>query len=101
LERDTGNCYLTPEAMDASDEDPSNHLLGSSITYRIAVGSQPGRIVFTLQTLPDCQSDNPFASMMSEVAGFSLHGGLATKTSERAKLERLCRYIARPAVSTG
>ena len=43
LERDTGNCYLTPEAMDASDEDPSNHLLGSSITYRIAVGSQQGR----------------------------------------------------------
>ena len=100
LERDTGNCYLTPEAMDASDEDPSNHLLGSSITYRIAVGSQQGRKVFTLQTLPDCQSDNPFASMVSEVAGFSLHAGVATKTNERAKLERLCRYITRPAVST-
>jgi hypothetical protein len=51
LERDTGNCYLTPEAMDASDEDPSNHLLGSSITYRIAVGSQQGCKVFTLQTV--------------------------------------------------
>jgi hypothetical protein len=46
LERDTGNCYLTSEAMDASDEDPSNHLLGSSITYRIAVGPQQGRKVF-------------------------------------------------------
>jgi len=42
LERDTGNCYLTPEALNASDEDPSNHLLRSSITYRIAVGSQQG-----------------------------------------------------------
>ena len=29
LERDTGNIYLTPEALDASDEDPSNQLLGS------------------------------------------------------------------------
>jgi hypothetical protein len=29
LERDTGNIYLSPEAVDASDEDPSNHLLGS------------------------------------------------------------------------
>ena len=46
LERDTGNCYLTPEAMDASDEAPSNHLLGSSIIYRIAVGPQQGRKVF-------------------------------------------------------
>ena len=29
LEHDTGNIYLTPEVMDASDEDPSNHPLGS------------------------------------------------------------------------
>lgn len=33
LERDAGNIYLTQEAVDASDEDPSNQLLGSSITY--------------------------------------------------------------------
>ena len=46
LERDTGNIYLTPEAVDASDEDPSSQLLGSSITYRIAVGPQQGRKVF-------------------------------------------------------
>jgi len=32
-------------------------------------------------------------------AGFSLHAGVATKTRERKKLERLCRYIARPGVS--
>jgi hypothetical protein len=46
LERDTGNCYLTPEAMNASDEDPSNHLLGSSIIYRIAVGPQQWRALW-------------------------------------------------------
>jgi hypothetical protein len=88
LERDTSNCYLTPEAMNASDEDPSNHLLGSSITYRIAVGPQQGRKVFTLQTLPDCQSDNPFSSSVGEVAGFSLHAGVATKANERATKSR-------------
>jgi hypothetical protein len=43
LERDRGNCYLTPEAINASDEDPWNHLLGSFITHRIAVGLQQGR----------------------------------------------------------
>ena len=42
LVRDTGNCYPTSETMGASDEDPSNHLLGSSISYRIAVGPQKG-----------------------------------------------------------
>jgi hypothetical protein len=100
LERDTGNIYLTPDTMDASDEDPSNQLLGSSITYRIAVGPQRGRKVFTLQTLPDCESDNPISCSVSEAAGFSLHAGVAAKANERAKLERLCRYITRPAVST-
>ena len=43
LERDTGNIYLTPAAMDTPVEDPSNQLLGSSITYRIALGPQQGR----------------------------------------------------------
>jgi hypothetical protein len=38
LETDTGNIYLTLEAMGAPNEDPSNQLLESSITYRIAVG---------------------------------------------------------------
>jgi len=100
LERDTGNIYLAQESVDASDEDPSNQLLGSSITYRIALGPQQGRKVFTLQTLPDCESDSQFVSMVGDVSGFSLHAGVATKVNERTKLERLCRYITRPAVST-
>ncbi|MFT5453333.1 MAG: hypothetical protein ACI9N9_002839, partial [Enterobacterales bacterium] len=32
-------------------------------------------------------------------AGFSLHAGVAAQASEPDKLERLCRYISRPAVS--
>ena len=90
---------LTPDAVNASDDDPSSQLLGSSITYRIALGPQRGRKVFTLQTLPDLESDNPFSSSVGEVAGFSLHAGVATKANERAKLERLCRYITRSALT--
>ena len=85
--------------MAVSDEDPSIELLGSSITYRIALGPQQGRRVMTLQTLPDCGADR-FTTRVANVAGFSLHAGVATKANERAKLERLCRYITRPAVST-
>ena len=32
------------------------------------------------------------------VAGFSLHAGVAAKAKQRDKLERLCRYITRPTV---
>ena len=100
MERDTGNIFLTQEAVDNSDEDPTNQLLGSSVTYRIAVGPQQGRKVFTLQTLPDIGSDNLSTTVVGEVSGFSLHAGVATKANERSKLERLCRYITRPPVST-
>ena len=96
---DAGNSYLTADGMDEDPESPMNQLLGSSITYRIAVGPQQGRKVFTLQTLPDVGSDNPSSNSVGETAGFSLHAGVAAKANERAKLERLCRYIARPAVS--
>ena len=41
-----------------------------------------------------------FTTRVANVAGFSLHAGVATKANERAKLERLCRYITRPVVST-
>jgi hypothetical protein len=99
LVRDADNSYLTAEGLDADDEVPMHHLLGSSITYRIAIGPQQGRKVFTLETLPDCD-DDPLASTVGNVAGFSLHAGIAARAHERDKLERLCRYIARPAVST-
>ncbi len=99
MERDAGNIFLTQEAVNASDEDPTNQLLGSSVTYRIAVGPQQGRKVMTLQTLANC-GDDQFSTRVGNVAGFSLHAGVATKANERAKLERLCRYITRPAVST-
>jgi hypothetical protein len=46
------------------------------------------------------QEDNPFSSSVGELAGFSLHAGVATNANEREKLERLCRDITRPAVST-
>jgi hypothetical protein len=33
------------------------------------------------------------------VGGFSLHAGVAVRANQRNKRERLCRYIARPALS--
>ncbi len=67
LERDVENSYL---ASDAVDDDPMT--LGHSITYRIAVGSQAGRKVFTLQTLPT--SGDPFGDGIGTNHWISLQG---------------------------
>ena len=57
LERDAENSYLTTDAV---SEDSMNQLLGHSITYRIAVGPQAGRKVFTLQMLPACDPEEQY-----------------------------------------
>ncbi len=64
-----------------------------------AVGPQAGRKVFTLQTLSACDPEDQFGGRVGKVAGFCLHTGVAARVNERQKLERLCRYISRPAVS--
>ena len=96
LERDAENSYLVGDALEAG---PMDQLRGHSITYRIAIGPQQGRKVFTLQTLPASDLDEYLGDAVGNVAGFSLHAGVATKAHQRKKLERLCRYIARPAIS--
>ncbi len=66
-----------------------DQLLGHSITYRIAVGPQAGRKVFTLQTLPACDPEEQHSDTAGKIAGFSLHAGVAARSDERKKLERL------------
>jgi hypothetical protein len=94
LERDAEHSYLNANAIE-DEQDPMHQLHGSSVTYRIAVGPRQGRKVFTLQTLPASDPDE----WVGNVDGFSLHAGVAAKAHERKKLERICRYIARPPVS--
>ena len=92
IKRDAGNSFLTQEAVGASDEDTTNQLLGSSVTYRIAMGPQQGRKVMTLQTLADC-GDDQFTTRVGNIAGFSLHAGVATKAIERATKSRRFRRM--------
>jgi hypothetical protein len=76
-------------------------LLGHSITYRIAVGPNEGRKAFTLQTVAAALSAPAGDERLAKRSGFSLHAGVAAAAHQRDKVERLCRYIARPAVATG
>ena len=94
--RDEESSHL---ALEAWDDAVLDGLLGHSITYRIAVGPHQGQKVFTLQTVPACTGES-VAGCLAKAAGFSLHAGVAAAAHQRAKLERLCRYITRPAVST-
>ena len=86
--------YLSTSAC---REDGLDAVRMHAITYRIATGPHAGRKVTTVQTLP--VDDDPFGSEAGRASGFSLHAGVAAQAHEGDKLERLCRYISRPALS--
>jgi hypothetical protein len=95
IKSDTENSYL---AADALNDDNMNEHQSYSISYRISIGPQKGRKVFSLQTLPPLVDDTQDQAL-GKVAGFTLHAGVSVKAWQRDKLERLCRYISRPPVS--
>ena len=94
LEGEEESVFLTDSA---GGDDGMDALRMSSITYRIATGAQAGRKVVTLQTLPG--DAGPLEGAAGKVGGFSLHAGVAAEAHESHKLEKLCRYITRPAIS--
>lgn len=94
VERDIENSFLN---LPIDDEDSLLQLQGASVSYRIAMGPQQGQKVFTLQTLP--ASNEGEYGQVANTSGFSLHAGVFANADEPEKLERLCRYISRPAIS--
>ncbi len=80
------------------EEDVFSRLQASSVTYRFATGPSKGKKAMVLKTMPD-GDHNSSSGLVVKNSGFSLHAGVATKALERDRLERICRYIARPAVA--
>jgi hypothetical protein len=78
LERDAENIWLN---LEEEEGDALTQLHGHSITYRIAIGPQQGRKVFTLQTLPNREDSDLTYGQVAKVAGFSLHAGVTTSLS--------------------
>ncbi len=97
VERDMENAWLAAD----TEAGPLDDLLGQSITYFIAVGPRAGQKLFTLQTsAPRLQGPEAEPNGAAGAGGFSLHTGVDIAPDERAKLERLCRYVSRPPVAS-
>ena len=97
LEQDAESAWLDLDP--AEDTDAMPQILGSSITYRIAVGPQQGRKAFMIRTIRPLDKPDPGLERVAKASGFSLHAGVSCEGHQKNKRERLCRYIARPAVA--
>ena len=84
-------------SLDLEPADGFEQLLGAAVHYRIAVGPHAGRKALTLYTVAT-RASTP-APCIAQLSGCSLHAGTVCHPHQRDSLERLCRYIARPALS--
>ncbi len=73
-------------------------LQSAACTYRIAFGPRAGQKVLCLKTVPTQEPKVTAKRCVSE-HGFSLHADVRCAAHQRKQLERLCRYITRPAMA--
>lgn len=70
----------------------------ASIRYRIAIGPHSGNRTLTLHDPSFIRTDRPEKALTADRDGFSLNAAVSCQPYQRDRLERLCRYITRPAI---
>ena len=94
LVEEQGMTYMA----DIDPDNPLRSLQAASCTYRIAFGPRAGQKVLTLGTVAG-RDEKTTPARCAAAHGFSLHAGVRCGAHQRKELERLCRYITRPAIA--
>jgi hypothetical protein len=98
LVEDMGQTYLAEPVADGEEARTLRPLQAAAVTYRIAFGPRAGNKVLTLRgAMP--REDAARQPLCADIDGFSLHAAVRVEAHERKRLEQLCRYITRPALS--
>ena len=84
--------------LDLEPTDMLDHLNAASIRYRVAVGPGAGARTLTLKNPALVRPDSTPKPFTANRDGFSLNCAVACQAHQRDRLERLCRYITRPAL---
>jgi hypothetical protein len=83
---------------DTDADNPLVSLQATSCTYRIALGPRAAQKVLSLRTVAS-RDEETTRILCAQAHGFSLHAAVRTDAHQRKELERLCRYITRPAIA--
>jgi hypothetical protein len=87
-----------PPSLDLEPRDVIDGLAAASIRYRIAEGPGAGQRTLTLRS-PSLARPATSKPLTADLQGFSLNAAVACTAVQRNKLERLARYVARPAIA--
>jgi hypothetical protein len=90
-----------PEPDELAANDPTlAACYGASVANRVATGERAGRRVERLGDRVDVEDLHTTGDRCATSQGFSLHANVAVPARDRTRLERLCRYVARPPIAT-
>ena len=84
LERDAESAWLDLEP--AEDTDAMPQILGSSVSYRVAVGPQQGRKAFMIRTIRPLDKPDPGLERVAKANGFSVHAGVSCEGHQKKKV---------------
>jgi ribosomal protein S27E len=84
--------------LDLAPQDGLDSLDAASTRYRIALGPAAGQRMLTLRSHSLLRADPLPKPFTVERNGFSLNAAVACQPDQRERLERLCRYVTRPAI---
>ncbi len=98
LIEEMGQTWLAEPQTDGDEARTLRALQAAAITYRIAFGPRAGQKVLTLRGAM-AREGMARELVCSDIDGFSLHAAVRVQAHERKRLEQLCRYITRPALS--
>lgn len=87
------------EALAQEEEDPLAELQAASVRNRVAMGKRRGEWIRRIGSLGIGDPPELNGPLCASVAQFSLHANVYCGPEQRDKLEKLCRYVARPAVA--
>ena len=84
--------------LDLDFHEPLDSLSAASIRYRIAIGPHSGSRTLTLHDPSFIRTDKHEKTLTADRDGFSLNAAVSCQPYQRDRLERLCRYVTRPAI---
>ena len=89
-----------PDRLEA-DEPLLSQLYSASVQGRVASGPRAGERVLRLGDRIDVEETEAIpGARCASAQGFSLHADVCVPARDRRRLERLCRYVARPPIAT-
>jgi hypothetical protein len=89
-----------PDPLEA-DEPLLSQLYAASVQGRVATGPRAGQRLLRLGDRIDVEEVEAITGpRCASVQGFSPHADVCVPARDRRRLERLCRYVARPPIAT-